>query len=107
MSQSFYCESCNYITTKHSDYKKHTITKKHIDRTNIEQNISLDVIPNQKRYICHCGKEYSARNSLWYHKKTCQQVTNNQSQPNETNELLKTLISTLQETNQTLSKLSK
>ena len=94
----FSCEKCNFNCSKKGDYTRHLKSKKHLGK--IQQNTTL--------HICDiCNKTYNHRASLFNHKKTCQQVTNNQSQPNETNELLKTLISTIQETNQILSKLSK
>ena len=50
---------------------KHLTTRKHTHRT-ILNEIELEN-PNKSPSVfkCDCGKEYSARNSLWYHKKKC------------------------------------
>ena len=32
--------------------------------------------PKNAEYVCECGKFYSARNSLWYHKKKCKYIDN-------------------------------
>ena len=62
----FLCEICDYSTCKQKDYNKHILTRKHLYRTNLEQKI-----PKNPLFICNCGKSYTARNSLWYHKKKC------------------------------------
>ena len=74
-ANSFHCEVCNFKCSKQSNYNTHILTAKHknrINRTetmpkNAETNTSNDSI----QYVCECGKTYSARNSLWYHKKKC------------------------------------
>jgi hypothetical protein len=43
------------------------MTAKHQNRTILNEKMPK----NAKPYICECGKEYKARNSLWYHKKKC------------------------------------
>ena len=43
------------------------ITAKHINRTNRTPK-------NAEKYRCDCGKEYKARNSLWYHKQNCKGI---------------------------------
>lgn len=56
----FYCSKCKYKCTKKSDYVKHCSTKKH--------NKELGI---QSEYICHCGKTYKHRQSLYSHKVLC------------------------------------
>ena len=64
LEKKFYCSFCDYNCSKKSDYDKHLLTLKHINRTNIEQK--------NRQYKCNkCNKIYSARNSLWYHEKKC------------------------------------
>lgn len=66
---SFYiCEKCDYKCSKKANYERHLKTKKH-NRTNIEQKGAKRA--KDAPYVCFCGKEYSARNSLWYHKTKC------------------------------------
>ena len=61
----FNCESCDYKCSRSTDWNKHLLTRKHTNRTN-----RTDL--SQKSSACKkCGKEYSARNSLWYHESRC------------------------------------
>jgi hypothetical protein len=67
-AEEFYCEKCNFICCKKSNYDKHVLTLKHKNRTN------LNILEQNKNTIfnCkYCNKTYSARNSLWYHEKKC------------------------------------
>ena len=64
----FSCVICDYNTGNKKDFNKHKLTAKHIHRTNrtyLSQHLSPTV------FRCDCGKEYKARNSLWYHKQKC------------------------------------
>jgi hypothetical protein len=68
---NYCCVQCDYCTVSAKDYNKHILTRKHQNRTKLdvlEQNI-----PNKSQLLfeCECGKNYTARNSLWYHKKKC------------------------------------
>ena len=73
----FACIHCDYTTSSNKDYNKHLSTRKHIYRTtlnNLEQeNPKNPKNPNKSpiTFKCECGKEYIARNSLWYHKQKC------------------------------------
>jgi len=71
ITKKYECINCNYNTSNYKDYKKHLSTRKHINKTNIEQNELENPIKSPVKFICDCGKEYGARNSLWYHKKKC------------------------------------
>ena len=64
----YYCENCDYGTSKCSSYKNHCLSSKHIKTT---QN--NDIMPKLcQSYICkNCSKLYNSRNGLWKHKKTC------------------------------------
>lgn len=64
---NFECDKCNFKCSKQSDYNRHILTAKHINRTNRTPNTSK----NAAEYSCDCGKIYKARNSLWYHKQQC------------------------------------
>jgi len=67
--EKYVCESCNYITSNKYDYSKHILTAKHKKR---DKSNDLDEKIARNIYTCNvCSKSYSARNSLWYHNKTC------------------------------------
>jgi hypothetical protein len=62
------CKVCDYIGSCPANYSKHLLTRKHLDRTNRMNRTEV----LGKQYSCkQCGKEYSARNSLWYHENKC------------------------------------
>ena len=70
--RKFTCDLCDYVTGNKKDYTKHLLTRKHLNRT------ELNDIEQEKgesgNYICkNCKKIYKARNSLWYHEKKCKE----------------------------------
>lgn len=65
-AKNLYCEKCDFRCSKKSEFDRHMRTAKHRNRT-----ILNDFAPKNAEYFCECGKRYTARNSLWYHKKKC------------------------------------
>ena len=64
-SGKFYCEICDYISSRKSDFNKHLQSKKHNDKNdNIDDNKKLS-------YNCDCGKKYNFLSGLSRHKKLC------------------------------------
>ena len=70
-SKTFSCHTCNYNTSRESQYKRHLMTAKHILKQN-ETNITpKNALPNM--HSCDiCDAEFNSRTSLWRHKKKCQ-----------------------------------
>ena len=70
--RDFYCKKCEYTTSKKVDYERHLLTRKH-------QNVDA-CLPKKAQIIkvCECGKEYSCRQSLFIHKKKCNNLIANQ-----------------------------
>ena len=66
----FHCKKCDYHTSDKKDYNKHLMTAKHKNRT-LLNILSEKSEKSEKHFTCECGKTYSARNSLWYHRKKC------------------------------------
>jgi len=64
------CDFCDYNTCRESQFTRHLLTAKHINRTNRTEKSSKGSI-SSINHVCECGKKYNARNSLWYHKKKC------------------------------------
>jgi hypothetical protein len=60
-SEDLYCEKCDYLAKRKSDFMKHLHSKKH--------NVYVDVYKNSQ---CVCGKVLSNYYSLYRHKKTCE-----------------------------------
>jgi hypothetical protein len=66
-----YCIHCDYTTSKKSDYDKHLLTAKHINRTSKVAKVAKVAKVIKEELKCECGKIYKVRNSLWYHKQKC------------------------------------
>ena len=77
------CKVCDFSCSKESEWKRHNITRKHINRTKLNDLDPINPIDPVTIFQCECGRSYSARNSLWYHKKKCSMTqgenTNNTS----------------------------
>ena len=69
----YYCEKCNYGTSRKSSIDKHYSTAQHNLRTNTNEMLQKVAID----YSCECGKNYKHASSLWNHKKKCDQISNN------------------------------
>jgi len=86
ISKKYTCDICDYQCSKKSEWEKHTLTRKHINRTKLNGLEQINIQKSQKIFACECGKEYSARNSLWYHKKKCSIV---QGEENDVDHIVK------------------
>jgi hypothetical protein len=60
----FVCVNCAYKCSKHSDWERHIVTRKHQKMVGYLQKEPLS-------YPCSCGKTYNHRQSLFNHKKKC------------------------------------
>lgn len=108
-AEIFYCESCDFECRKKSNYDKHLLTRKHKIRTNSNEKNAEKVTS----YMClTCGKNYSSRSSLWYHKKKCIEIPSedkiviSENKPNtsENNDLLKDMLVKVIDENKELRK---
>ena len=82
------CEICDFYTSNIKDYKRHMTTDKHSLNILEQKNPKL---PQQ--YSCqNCGKNYKARNSLWYHQKKCTIINCNNKDDTKDQELIMMLI---------------
>ena len=66
----FYCDLCDFICYKKSNYVIHCQTKKHMYHVNGNEMEILEIQKNAK-YACTCGKIYKTNSGLWKHSKTC------------------------------------
>jgi len=68
-SKKYYCEWCDYRTSKKSSYRDHLLSAKHVKATENNKNL-LKICSN--KYCCEkCDKIYNDRAGLWRHKKKC------------------------------------
>ena len=70
-ANKYYCEKCDFKCSKQSNWSSHLSTRKHKNRTYSNDLEQYNAEINNSLFTCECGKEYPARNSLWYHKKKC------------------------------------
>jgi hypothetical protein len=71
IAQIYECKKCDYQCNKPSDYTKHIMTLKHINGNNDKKNDNRKIAPENKDFICNCGKKYLYQSGLSRHKKKC------------------------------------
>ena len=77
----YYCQFCDYSTSRTCNYKKHLLSKRHLRNASPSVTETSPKVAKseqksdekiKKIYICEkCNKEYKSRNGLWKHKKIC------------------------------------
>jgi len=70
-STIFFCENCDYTSSRESQYNRHLLTSKHEKIMKYCQILPKSSDTEDNVFICICGKEYSHRQSLANHKKKC------------------------------------
>jgi len=88
-SFKFYCENCDYGTSKKSNIDSHYLTAKHQSATIGNQKVAKICLD----FTCQlCEKNYKDKTGLWRHKKTCQPINEEKGKEKEDNEIIKMLI---------------
>lgn len=77
-SNEYVCETCDYHTSRLSQYNRHILTAKHKMFTHVDTNVDNKVPKSSKAFVCDCGKEYNFASGLSRHKKKCQYITEEQ-----------------------------
>ena len=65
------CKTCDYTTSKTSDWKRHLKTKKHNATQMLDDAIYLGAKTRPTSWCCDCGKTYNHHSSFYRHKATC------------------------------------
>ena len=65
------CETCNYKSSRNSQYVRHLGTVKHLKRINSIEINNLNTESSNNFTCDKCSKTYKERSGLWRHKKTC------------------------------------
>jgi len=82
LCSKYYCEICDYGTSKKSSYDNHNLSLKHqksIKETEMESSVNENM-PKlcSSKYSCEkCPKEFKNRSGLWKHKQKCNNNNNN------------------------------
>jgi hypothetical protein len=72
VAQNYFCESCDYATSKKSSFDKHLLTSKHaIINQKIQDATKKQPEVAQDSYKCSCDKVFKYHSGLWRHKKIC------------------------------------
>jgi len=79
----FYCEICDYGTSKKSSYDDHLVSAKHL-----KSMVGNEILPKFcSEFICpNCSKKYKDNSGLWRHKKKCLEKEPENNESNELNE---------------------
>jgi hypothetical protein len=80
IAKNYECITCDYFTSKYSDYVKHLSTLKHTNKLNatlLLQNATTISDKLNTTYACECGKKYNHSSSYYRHKKSCEPLANN------------------------------
>jgi hypothetical protein len=79
-SEEFYCECCDYYTSRKSQIDRHVLTAKHkksYAELHLDDANSANLAKKVPHFICSCGKKYKYRQGLWKHKLSCLNNINN------------------------------
>ena len=67
VAETFFCEKCNYKTSKISNWKKHLLTRKHLLETTGNTKVADSLMECKI-----CNKPFKTRAGLWKHEQKCQ-----------------------------------
>ncbi len=76
VAKKFYCEICDYVTSKKSNFDKHTLSAKHDRLKNGNQfpKMETNTLMLCKEYKClSCVASYASKSGLWKHAAKCSQ----------------------------------
>jgi len=91
----YFCEYCDYTTSKKSSYTTHLLSAKHTKQVfgDAGDANSAKILLSVKKYTCEiCKKIYMSRNGLWKHKQKCFVESVSESEEPTEKELIMMLI---------------
>jgi len=95
---TFFCNICDFNTSNKKDFKRHSLTNKHLLLTNPNE-----ITPKNPLFICNCGKTYKHSSSLCAHKKKC--TANNDINNDDPNQITPELIMSVLHQNKELQQM--
>ena len=106
-AKKFYCEKCDFTTSKKSDFDRHLLTRKHKMITNDNKKTQKNA-----EFSCTCGKIYKHHSGLSRHKLKCNFENKNDEEEKQKNEKIEKnddndkLMQMLKESTETNNKLA-
>jgi hypothetical protein len=90
-SEYFYCDCCNYKTSRKYNFNLHIESNKHNNNVNnLKNNGSL--VKTSKTYKCDtCSKIFNDRAGLWRHNKKCTYTSEQQEEPIRTKQKINSI----------------
>jgi hypothetical protein len=80
----FYCDCCDYSTSKKFNYYKHLSTPKHTKSMASNDSVEKVAKSSNQQYSCvYCEKTYKDNSGLWRHKKKCNTAKNTEDKTQE------------------------
>ena len=81
LCSNYYCKNCDYITSKKSSFTNHLASAKHKKQSLGDAgDANYAFFMPEKKYNCDtCNRQYTSRNGLWKHKKSCTEKSDNQT----------------------------
>jgi hypothetical protein len=70
-SLHYECKTCDFFTSKKTNYERHIKTKKHLDLHLADKDLHFSKKGANDQNECDCGKQFKHRQSLYKHKKNC------------------------------------
>jgi hypothetical protein len=115
---AFYCNNCDYGTSKKYNYDAHLTSDKHKRVTiglQMGQKLAKNQLNESETFTCSCGKQYQHRQGLWRHKKKCTHNLNNEEKQQqlidyllkENSEFKHLMIASFQDQNKNIVELAK
>ena len=97
----FYCEKCDFKTSKKSEWDIHIVRPKHlkVENGNIAEKMEIEKIST---FICDCKKIYKTNSGLWKHKKNCCYIDKNSIESSNEIKILTNLVLEVVKQNQEL-----
>ena len=109
--KKYICKTCDFITSKKTDYTRHIMTTKHKLATD-SNSLATKNEKIHKVFVCEkCNKEYYDRTGLWRHQKKCNCINENKTSMEDSNnvennnyEAITTILIDIMKSNQELQK---
>ena len=91
----FFCNHCDYSTSRKSQWDRHILTSKHLNNLNRNQKVPDDnMVQIPTSYTCGCGRSYKFMSGLCKHQKICNYLNKSDETKivSSQTELLETII---------------